>query len=209
MEEQKKDAGDIPGEFPLCEIFMGEQDVMEAMREIPGYLDITPSDFQEVYKHACRHAVRRLMQAVRARNIMTRDVLTVGPDLAAAEVARAMASKGIAGVPVVDAQGLVLGVISEKDFFRLMGASEFPNFMAVVARCLTEKGCVAFPLRDKRAKDIMSSPAITVEEDTPAVEIARTFTQKKINRVPVVDKVGRIVGIVSRADILKLPFLGG
>ncbi len=209
MDEEQKAAGDIPGEFPFCEVLMGEQDVMEAMREIPGYLDITPSDFQEVYRHACRHAVRRIMQAVKARDIMTREVLSVGPDLSSREVARAMASKGIAGVPVVDAQGMVLGVISEKDFFRLMGASEFPNFMAVVACCLTEKGCVAFPLREKRAKDIMSSPAITVGEETPAVEIARTFTQKKINRVPVVDKDGRIVGIVSRADILKLPFLGG
>lgn len=209
MDEQRKASGEVSGEFPSCEIFMREEDVVEAMREIPGYLDITPSDFQELYKHACRHAVKRIMQAVKARDIMTREVLTVGPDLPAAEVARAMASKGVSGVPVVDAGGEVLGVISEKDFFRLMGASQFPHFMAVVARCLTEKGCIAFPLREKKAKEIMSSPAVAVQEETPAVEIARIFTQKKINRVPVLDKDGRILGIVSRADILRLPFLGG
>lgn len=209
MEEKPKASTGASEEFPLCEIFMTDQDVAEAMREIPGYLDITTSDFQELYRHACRHAVKRIMQAVKARDIMTREVVAVGPDLPAAKVAQTMASKGVSGVPVVDEQGEVLGVISEKDFFRLMGASEFPNFMAVVARCLTEKGCVAFPLRDKKAGDIMSSPAITVREETPAVEIARVFTQKKINRVPVLDQGGRIVGIVSRADILRLPFLGG
>ncbi len=209
MEERPRANGEISGEYPSCEIFMRDEDVMEAMREIPGYLDITPSDFQEVYKHACRHAIKRMMHAVKARDIMTRQVLAVAPDLPAAEVARAMASKGISGVPVVDERKDVLGVISEKDFFRLMGATEFPNFMAVVARCLTEKGCVAFPLREKKAKDIMSCPAITVGEETPAVEIARAFKQRKINRVPVLDKDGHLVGIVSRADILKLPFLGG
>ncbi len=209
MDEPRNDFGEISGEFGSCGILMSEEDVVEAMREIPGYLDITPSDFQEVYKHACRHALRRIMLAVRARDIMTRDVLVVTPEMPAADVARAMASKGISGVPVVDAKREVLGVISEKDFFRLMGASEFPNFMAVVARCLTEKGCVAFPLKDKKARDIMSSPAITVQEETPAVDVARILKQEKINRLPVLDKGMHLVGIVSRADILKLPFLGG
>lgn len=209
MDEKPVASQELPVEFSFCEIFMRDEDVVEAMREIPGYLDITASDFQELYKHACRHAVKRMMKAVKARDIMTKEVVCVKPDLPAPEVARTMASKGVSGVPVVDAKGEVLGVISEKDFFRLMGAFEFPNFMAVVARCLTEKGCVAFPLKEKRARHIMSSPAITVGEETPAVEIARIFTQKRINRVAVLDKEGRIAGIVSRADILKLPFLGG
>ncbi len=209
MDESTNDFGEIQGELGSCGIFMREEDVLEAMREIPGYLDITPSDFQEVYKHACRHALKRMMLAVRARDIMTREVLAVPPEMPAAHVARAMASRGISGVPVVDEKGEVLGVISEKDFFRLMGASDFPNFMAVVARCLTEKGCVAFPLKDKKARDIMSSPAITVQEETPAVDIARILKQNKINRLPVLDKSMHLVGIVSRADILKLPFWGG
>ncbi|MGQ9858095.1 MAG: CBS domain-containing protein [Thermodesulfobacteriota bacterium] len=196
-------------DLPACEISMSDDDVMEAMRKIPGYLDITPGDFKEMYRHACRQAVRRILRVVQAKHLMTRSVLSVTPEMRVAEVAQAMASRGVSGVPVVDEAWVVLGVISEKDFLRLMGAEDFPNFMAVVARCLSQNGCVAVSLRQKRAADIMSSPAVTVLEETPAVEIARIFNLKRINRVPVVDHEGRLVGIVSRADILKAPFLGG
>jgi CBS domain-containing membrane protein len=209
MEESREDPQRRLEGFPSCEIPVRDEDVLKAMREIPGYLDITPGDFKEVYRHACRHALGRVLSSVRAKDIMTREVLSVAPDSPAAEVARSMASRGISGVPVVDENQAVLGVISEKDFLRLMGAREFPNFMAVVARCLTERGCVAVALREKRARDIMSAPAITIDEETPVVEIARLFTQRKINRAPVLDSRGRVAGIVSRADILKAPFLGG
>lgn len=192
-----------------CDIPMSDDDVMEAMREIPGCLEITPGDFKEMYGHACRQAVRRILRVVLAKDVMTRSVLSVTPQMGAAEVAQAMASRGVSVVPVVDEAGFVLGVISEKDFLRLMGAEDFPNFMAVVARCLSHNGCVAVCLRRKRAADIMSSPAVTVLEETPAVEIAGIFNLKRINRAPVVDHEGRLVGIVSRADISKAPFLGG
>lgn len=209
METFEKPIEEARGELPQCEIPIGDEDVLEAMREIQGYLDITPADFKQVYRYACRHAVERILRTVRARDIMSRDVLSVGPQMPVSDVARCMASRGVSGVPVVEEEGRVLGVISEKDFLRLMGATDFPNFMAVVARCLTEKGCVALGLKARKAADIMSCPAVTVREDTPVVEIARTLAQRKINRLPVVDYEGHLVGIVSRADILKAPFLGG
>ena len=83
-----------------------------------------------------------------------------------------------------------------------MGAEDTKSFMGVVARCLGEKGCVAMPIRAKKALDIMTSPAITVHKDTSVREIASIFTEKNINRVPVVDKQGTLAGIVSRAEIV-------
>lgn len=191
------------------EIPMEEEDILEAMRDIPGYLDITPGDFKELYKHVFRHALKRFLRKVKAEDIMMRSVLTVSPEMPVWEVAESMAAKGVSGVPVVDASGKVVGVISEKDFLRLMGAKEFPNFMAVIARCLKEKGCVASFMRRKKAGEIMSQPPITISEKLPVVEVVRILKEKKINRVPVVDSDGKLVGIVSRADILKIPFLRG
>ena len=75
--------------------------------------------------------------------------------------------------------------------------------MNVIAQCLTSQGCVAISMRTGYAKDIMTSPAHTVFEDTPVFEIASIFAEKNINRVPVLDKNSHLVGIVARADIFQ------
>jgi CBS domain-containing protein len=179
-----------------------EQDILEAMKRIPGYLDITPGDFKEVYQLAYHHALERLRREVTAGEIMTREVVTVQIDTPLADVAQAMGHRGISGVPVLDAAGQVVGMISEKDFLRQMGA-ESANFMSLVAQCLKSKGCVALPIKKQKAEDLMSSPAITVREETSVQEIAGIFIAQKINRVAVTDPAGRLHGIVSRGDIIK------
>lgn len=180
------------------------------MKEIPGYLDITPGDFKEVYKLAFRHARERLFRSATTRGIMTRDVAAVKVDTPLKEVAVLMARRGVSGVPVVDAGGRVVGVISEKDFLRAMSSAGVTSFMGVVAQCLQEKGCKALGIRQGKAADLMSAPAVTVGEETRVLEIVKLFKEKGINRVPVLDSQGRLTGIVSRGDLLNLePFRGG
>jgi CBS domain-containing membrane protein len=180
-----------------------EEDILEAMRAIPGYLDITPGDFKELYHLAFQHALERLNRAVTAAEIMTTDVVAVNPETPVAEVAAAMGRQGVSGVPVVDAENQVVGVISEKDFLSRMGVKEPRNFMSLVAGCLMTKGCVALPIKHALAKDIMTSPAITVAPDTSVRELALLLTQKSINRVAVTDPSGRLLGLVSRGDIVQ------
>jgi CBS domain-containing protein len=83
-----------------------------------------------------------------------------------------------------------------------MGEQDAKNFMGVVAECLKGKGCVAVPIRGQNAEDIMTSPAVTVNEETSIMEIANILTEKNINRVPVINQQGRLVGIISRADVV-------
>jgi CBS domain-containing membrane protein len=189
-------------EFPAG-IDLKDEDIFEAMRAIPGYLDITPGDFKEVYRLAFAHALERLNRAVTAAQIMTTDVVAVNPDTPVAEVAAAMGRRGISGVPVVDAGQKVVGVISEKDFLARMGVQNPKNFMSLVANCLKTKGCVALPIKDALAKDLMTSPAVTVAPDTPVRDLAALLTQKSINRVAVTDPAGRLLGLVSRGDIVE------
>jgi len=184
------------------DVEISDNDIYEAMKDIPGYLDITPADLKEIYKFAYRHALQRITQAVRAHDIMTTQVFSVNRTTPVMEVAELMAEKTVSGIPVLEEDGKVAGIISEKDFLSHMGSRDKTHFMAVVAECLKGKGCVAMPIRSQKAEDIMTSPAVTVKEDTSVIEIANLFTEKNINRVPVINEEGRLKGIVSRADIV-------
>lgn len=195
-DDQKHRSGQAPLELK-------EEDILEAMRAIPGYLDITPGDFKELYRLAFQHALERLSRSVTAAEIMTLEVVTVNPDTPLAEVAAAMGRRGVSGLPVVDQENRVVGIISEKDFLAHMGVKEPLNFMSLVAGCLKTKGCVALPIKETLARDIMSAPAVTVGPDVPLHTIAALLTDKGINRVAVTDSEGHLLGLVSRGDIVK------
>jgi CBS-domain-containing membrane protein len=182
---------------------ISDGDIYEAMKEIPGYLDITPADLKEIYRHAFRHALERVSRPIKAAEIMTRGVHHVRMDTPLKDVAELMARQRISGVPVLDKTGRVAGIISEKDFLSRMGAPDTAHVMGVIAACLEGKGCVALPIRGRMAADIMATPALTVREDTSTLEIMEIFSAKNINRVPVIDGSGKLAGIVSRADILR------
>ncbi len=184
-------------------VSISDDDVYEAMRDIPGYLDITPGDFKEVYLKAYQHALQRLTRSVKVTEVMTREVATVSPDTPLKAVAEIMSARRVSGLPVIDPDRKVVGIISDKDFLSHMGDGTARTFMDVVAECLRGGGCVAAPVRAKLAEDIMSSPAITTLEDTSVMDAARIIIEKGINRIPVVDRNGTLVGIVSRADVVR------
>ena len=191
------------GSNPKDRMGFEEEDIIAAMREIPGYLDITPRDFKEIYTLAFQHALERLQREVTVAEIMSREVVGVKPDTPLAAVATAMGQGGISGVPVVDDHNIVVGVVSEKDFLKGMGIKDSQNFMTLVASCLHSKGCVALPIKKQTAGDLMSAPAMTVTPETRVRDLAALMAAHHINRVPVTDAAGRLVGIVTRGDLVK------
>ncbi len=182
---------------------ISDEDIFEAMKNIPGYLDITPGDFKEVYQMAYRHAMSRIVHSVKAKDIMTTKVLSVKEDTPVEEIADLLAQNSISGVPVIEENGKVAGIISERDILSGIGVKNIKSIMGVISACLKNNGCLAISICGHKARDIMTSPAITVLEDTALSEIASIFTEKNINRVPVTDAEGHLLGIVSRADILR------
>jgi CBS domain-containing membrane protein len=182
---------------------LGEQDILEAMKTIPGYLDITPGDFKEIYSHAFKLAMERLNRSVTAGQIMTRDVVWVKAENSILEVAEVMAEKKVSGVPVLDQENRVVGIISEKDFLSRLSEGSPQNVMGVFARCLQSKKCLAQPLKGQEAKDIMSTPVISLRPENTLLEISRLFHDRKINRAPVLNPQDRLLGIVSRGDIIQ------
>lgn len=187
-------------ELVLPEI--SEEDIYEAMKTVSGYLDITPEDFQLLYRIAFQYAIKRIQTAVKAKDIMTKNVISGRLNTPVVEIASIMAENHVSGIPIVNETNDVVGLISEKDFLRNMN-NHATNFMELVAECLKKNVCAVISVRKRLAKDIMTSPAITVKGDTPIIALTKLFHEKGINRVPIVSDENKLIGIVSRADLVK------
>jgi CBS domain-containing protein len=140
---------------------------------------------------------------MRADEIMSMNVMTVSPDTHVREVARKLLERGVSALPVVDSEGHILGIISEGDLMRRResGTERHPSWWL---RLVQNPGDVAadyVKTHGLHAKDVMTRNVITVSESTPAAEIAELLEKHRIKRVPVV-RQGKIVGIVSRANLL-------
>lgn len=182
-------------------VAISEEDVIEAMSSIQGYIDITPGDFKEVYQAALRLAVKRLLTSLKAADLMTRTVHVVGREMSLADAADLLAQKRISGAPVIDRDGRIIGVVSEKDFLREMGFVTTPSFMQIATHCLHDRSCMICRLRNKFVGDIMSRPPITGFPEMTIGEISLLFQTNGINRLPIISEDGRPLGIVTRIDL--------
>lgn len=187
------------GDFVPVDI--SEHDVVEAMKSIEGYIDITPGDFKEVYQVAYSLAIKRLFDSLTAGNIMSKTVVFVEQEMPLVEAAHLLAEKKISGGPVIDQDGRVIGVVSEKDFLKEMGFGETPSFMQIATHCLNSKSCMIGNLRNRTVGDIMTKPPITAGTEMTIGTISTLFAKRQINRLPIVDADGRPIGIVTRTDL--------
>lgn len=189
----------IPKEWSLVDIT--EQDVIEAMKCIPGYIDITPGDFKEVYQAAYALAVKRLFNTLTAESIMTIPVLSFDMSMSLPSAAALLAERQVSGAPVIDDDKRVVGVVSEKDFLLEMGVGEKPSFMKIATQCLNNETCMISALQSKNVGDIMTKPPITGSPAMTIGTVSALFADRQINRLPIVDQEGRAVGIVTRTDL--------
>ena len=184
-------------------IDISESDVIAAMKKIQGYIDISPGDFREVFQVAYNHALQRIKDSLKARDIMTKPAHCVELNMDLIQAATFLADKRFSGVPVIDSSGKIVGVLSEKDFLAKMGLGQPTSFMQIVAQCLNNRGCMATSLRNHSVQEIMTAPAITAEPEMTMGAISALFVDKRINRLPIVDPEGRPVGIVTRTDLVQ------
>lgn len=184
-------------------IDISELDVIAAMKDIQGYIDISPGDFREVFQVACTHALQRIKDSLKARDIMTKPAHCVELNMDLIQAATFLADKRFSGAPVIDAAGKIVGVISEKDLLTKMGLGQPTSLMQVVAHCLNNRGCMATSLRNHSVQEIMTEPAITAGLEMTMGAISALFVDKRINRLPIVDSEGRPVGIVTRTDLVQ------
>ena len=138
------------------------------------------------------------------RDLMTRSVVSVEPASPLKEVAEILVRNGISGVPVVDLDGTVLGVVSEADLLiKEQGADAIRH--RPLARFIGESEAAreqVAKIAAVTAAEAMTSPALTISSGRPIHEAAAMMIDRSVNRLPVVDD-GRLVGIVTRADLVR------
>lgn len=184
-------------------IEISEPDIFEAMKDIQGYIDISPGDFKEIFQLAHNHAIHRIQSSLKASDIMTSSVHSIELSMDLIQTAAFLADKQISGAPVVDPEGRIVGIVSERDFLAKMGLGKSVSFMQIIAHCLNNKGCMATALQNHSIRDIMTTPAMTAGPETTIGAISTLFIDRQINRLPIVDSEEKLVGIVTRTDLVQ------
>ncbi|WP_327068604.1 CBS domain-containing protein [Kitasatospora sp. NBC_01302] len=141
------------------------------------------------------------MQHRTVHDVMTQGVVTARPDTPFKEVAGLFHRNDITAVPVVDDHDRVLGMVSEADLLRNEAVQPDPEGHTARARLSPRERARA---EAETAGALMTSPAVTARPEWSIVEAARVMDRKKVKRLPVVDEAGRLVGIVSRSDLLQV-----
>ena len=141
------------------------------------------------------------------KDIMTKDVLTVRPSEKVEKVARILVENKISGIPVVDEQNRVVGIITEKDLMIKASELRVPFYLTLFDSIIFLENPIRFNNDLKKytatyVQEAMTEKVIIVPEDTPVSEVVAIMQKRRINRVPVI-RNDKLVGIVTRNDILK------
>jgi len=135
------------------------------------------------------------------RDVMTTNVLSITKFEGIMKVADILTEKNISGLPVVDKDNKVVGIITQADILSMVGVSREHTFKDLLKFMLGE------PLQERRmgdhVGDIMTSPALTIKPDSNIAEAVKIMDEKRIRRLTVADEKGILIGILTRADILK------
>ncbi|MFB7176416.1 CBS domain-containing protein [Streptomyces sp. NPDC056257] len=130
-------------------------------------------------------------------DLMTHTAVAIGREASYKEIVELMDEWKVSAVPVLEGEGRVVGVVSEAD---LLPKEEFRRTDPELPDQLEEASKAGAVL----AEELMSSPAITVHPDAPVAEAARIMARKHVKRLPVVNALGMLEGVVSRSDLLKV-----
>jgi CBS domain-containing protein len=147
-----------------------------------------------------KHQPNPVTALLTAADAMTAPAVACRDEAFLEEVAEILADRDISGMPVLDEDERVVGVISERDLACALGG---PMVRLALRRHNSRPlhGVAELPRGARRAKSIMTTPAVTVRRDETLEEVARLMRVHQINRVPVVNE-GRLIGVVTRGDVL-------
>lgn len=188
------------GTDDIGELELSDEDIMDAMRHIPGYIDITTQDFRAVYHLAHRHALDRVFLHIRAGKLMRTGIEPVHVDTRLDEAARLLARQQCKGLPVVDADRHAVGMLTETDFLRRLKAD---TFLELLLRLVEDSGNFTHRCHETPAAEAMTAPPITVIENAGFRDIIGAFHTHEGRSMPVVDERGRLKGLLLRKDFVS------
>jgi CBS-domain-containing membrane protein len=195
-EQQKPELSDVK-----ININISDQDIYGAMKQVPGYIDITTEDFREIYQLAHEHAVKRLVGSYHLRDVMDANLAVVSAQTSLEEAARVMATHRLSIVPVTDDANKIVGVLSKSDYLKCLGVKTTMELLVNYPIKLAE---IERKCQGTQVESIMSSPPVTIHEDADLLSMIHILKAHACRYIPVVDSSRRVVGIVARKNFVHV-----
>jgi CBS domain-containing protein len=186
-------------------LWIEDEDIRAALKDMQTYLDITEEDLKRIFQLALEHAKRRLKKRILIKDVMTKNVIAVKKDTKVSELIEILTKNRISGVPVVDEENRVIGIVSEADLLFTTKTGKIRGLREFLKRLIGEEySTLATPLSgDLKVEDIMTSTVITASPDMDIEEASKILSEKRIKRLPVVDENGKLIGIITRHDLVS------
>lgn len=142
-----------------------------------------------------------------AKDIMTKNVVTVTPDTSLEKLSAILVANEISGAPVLDSGGVLVGIVTENDLIRQNRRLHIPTVVSFLDAAIYLERSKKFEEEVRRVTattvgEICARKVVTISEDTTVTDIATIMSEKKAHLLPVV-KAGAVVGIVGKRDVVK------
>lgn len=196
---------DIPSRLPLVITCIDRSDRLQ--RLLPklgelvqeGLIVLSPVQVVKV----ARRTGSALPAHLRVADVMNHDVISVTPDTPVGELVRLLLERGLRAMPVVDAERRVIGIVTDADLLQ-RGVSQLPlHLQQLLPGAERAAHLAAVAARPERAADVMTPNPTTISATASLTKAALVMTEHDHKRLPVVDEAGRLVGMLSRSDLLQ------
>lgn len=142
-----------------------------------------------------------------AQDIMTTEVITIGPEADITEAVKILLDKGVNGLPVVDESGHLVGILCQSDLVRMQKSLPIPSLFTLLDGFVPLSSSALLEAEVKRiaaskVSDAMSTKVVTIGPDMTIDEIAALMVDKKFHTLPVTDN-GKLLGVVGKKDVIK------
>lgn len=185
-------------------------DFQQALQSMDTYIDITVDDLMALTQRAEQFASRRATEAVAVAQVMTRPARTVHPHTSLTEAAHLMVSERISGLPVVDDDNRLVGIITEADFLRALGVpAHHPHHnlwqtLESLFSHLAHHGELEAP--DDAVTAHMIKTVVCVHPEQHLQDVIEVMKHNRVKRLVVCDHDRRVVGMVTRSDLVRVFF---
>ena len=188
----------------------GRTDFQQALQSMDTYMDITVDDLMTLAQRAGQIASRRTTGAIGVSQVMSQPVRTVHPRAPLADAAHLMVSERISGLPVVDDAGVLVGIITEADFLRALGVpAHQPHHnlwqtLESLFSHLIHHGELDAP--DAPVTEHMVKHVVCVHPEQDLHDVIEVMKQNSVKRVVVCDDTRRVLGMITRSDLVRVFF---
>ena len=181
------------------------EDFQNALKEIDTYIDVNLEDLMMITRTAQKHAQLRQAEQLLVRDIMTANVETVSPGTSTRDAANMLLELRISGLPVVEQNGKLVGIVTEADFLSALGIPcHHPahNVWQTLEAMFSSQPMNS--LTPKTVADIMSAQTITITSDKTLHDVIDAMKRHHVKRVVVTNEEKQVTGIITRSNLVKV-----